>query len=267
MTSADLHDPFFRIITSSAFTHRHLADLAAGRCAVVRVPGVMPRSRCEQTLRALESRAFDSYGRERVDPPVMRFGVGVSDHRENGGVADAYWDALEEHQRAWNRLGLSFDPFALCRDAIGAGWPQGVAVGRRGGRAMGAGVFREPNQGFQVHFDDAQREFSGDLLDTPLIAQFAFNLYLSVPESGGETVLWRHLWHPADETFRLPHSYGFDEAVVGDAESLELNPEVGEAVLINPRYFHAVRPSRGARRIALGFAVGLSAAGEFMTWG
>ncbi|MEU8774256.1 proline hydroxylase [Streptomyces sp. NPDC048606] len=260
------HDPFFRAVTAPAFTHEVLADLAAGRCAAVRVPDFLSPERCREVLDALRGREFDSYGQARVDPPVMRFGVGVSDHMADGGVADSYWKALEGHHEAWRGLGLSFDPFRFAREALAAHWPAGAAIGRRGGRELGAGVAREPNQGFQVHFDDALREYTGDLLDVPLVGQFAFNLYLSVPPSGGETVLWRHRWQPEDEAYRLPASYGYDEAVVRGAESFELSPRVGEALLIDPRYFHAVRPSRGDRRIALGFAVGLGTSGQLLTW-
>ncbi|MYS34369.1 hypothetical protein K388_06419 [Streptomyces sp. KhCrAH-43] len=264
--STALHDPFFRVAGAPAFTRELLTDLAAGRYAAVRVPGFLSAERCAEVLTSLEERAFDSYGNARVQPRVMRFGVGISDHMADGGVADSYWAALERHHEAWQGLGLSFDPFALCRERLGAHWPGGVEIGRRGGRELGAGVAREPNQGFRVHFDDALREYEHDLLDTPLIGQFAFNLYLSVPPSGGETVLWRHRWQPEDEAYRLPASYGYDEAVVRDAEALEVTPGVGEALLIDPRYFHAVRPSRGARRIALGFAVGVAVTGQLLTW-
>ncbi|MFG2622959.1 proline hydroxylase [Streptomyces sp. NPDC048507] len=261
------HDPFFRAVTAPAFSHELLAGLAAGRYAAVRVPGFLPRERCAEVLDALKAQVFDSYGRARIHPPVMRFGVGVSDHMADGGVADSYWKALEGHHEAWAGLGLSFDPFRTCREGLAAHWPPGVEVGRREGREMGAGVAREPNQGFQVHFDDALREYAGDLLDTPLIGQFAFNLYLSVPPSGGQTVLWRHRWQPQDEAHRIPAaSYGYDEEVVRGAESIELTPEVGEALLIDPRFFHAVRPSHGDRRIALGFAVGVAASGKLLTW-
>jgi hypothetical protein len=99
------------------------------------------------------------------------------------------------------------------------------------------------------------------------VAQFAFNLYLSVPEVGGETVVWRHRWNPDDEAFRLPGSYGYAEAVVGESESFELKPAVGEALLFNPRNFHAVRASHDSRRVALGFSIGLSDTGELLTWG
>jgi hypothetical protein len=219
------------------------------------------------TLRALTESRFEAYEADRVYPAVFRYGVGVSDHRRNNEIATSYWGALGEHTRAWDRLGLPFDPFAECRTALAAHWPHAVTIGRHCGRVMGAGVAREPGNGFQVHYDDALREFRGNLLDANLVAQFAFNLYLSVPEHGGETVVWRHRWNPADEAFRLPNSYGYDEAVVGDAESFEIKPAAGEALLFDPRNFHAVRASQNGRRIALGFSVGMTDSGDLLTWG
>lgn len=267
MSSPGIPDPFFVAVTAPAFTRDRIADLAAGRCAAVRVPGLLPRAWCDEVLRALTEVAFDTYGHERVDPPVMRFGVGVSDHRRDGRVTDGYWRALDAGRAAWKGLRLPFDPFRECRSALGAHWHHPVEVGRRGGREMGAGVAREPNQGFQPHYDDALREFTGDLLDDTLVAQFAFNLYLSVPDHGGETVVWRRRWHPDDEGFRLPHSYGFAPGVVGDAQSFDLVPAVGEALLFDPRNYHAVRPSVGSRRISLGFSMGLTTEGKLLTWG
>lgn len=222
---------------------------------------------CSEILRALTCTQFDTYGTGRVYPPVKRYGVAVSDHRRDGKLADSYWDALDSGRELWHELELSFDPLQVSRSALGTHWPNTVTVGRSSGRVLGAGVAREPNQGFQVHFDDAGREFPGGLLDANLVAQFAFNLYLSVPEVGGETVVWRHRWDPADEAFRLPNSYGYAKDVVGDAESFELKPATGDALLFDPRNFHAVHPSRNTRRIALGFSVGLSDNGELLTWG
>jgi hypothetical protein len=262
----DVHDPFFFPVTSTAFDRDRIADLAAGRCAAIRAPDLLPREQCGEVLSALSAAPFAAYGSKRVYPPVMRFGVGVSDHRRDGKVADTYWPALEESNKAWLRLGLSFDPFEFCRSAIGASWPHAVRVGSRDGRKMGAGVAREPNQGFIVHFDDANREFSGNLLDVNLVAQFAFNLYLSMPQMGGETVVWRHRWRPGDEQHRLPGSYGYSKDVIGEEECFELKPAVGEGLLFDPRNFHAVRPSRDSRRIALGFSLGFADTGELWAW-
>ncbi|WP_222840725.1 2OG-Fe(II) oxygenase [Actinosynnema mirum] len=261
------HDPHFTAVTSAEFDRAGIAELAAGRRAATRVPGFASPAMCAEVLEALTEAEFESYGAERVSPRVMRFGVGVSDHRDGGGgVSGGYWEALEGGVRGWQGLSLPFDPFRFCRDGIGKHWPGEVVVGRRGGRELGAGVAREPGGGFVVHYDDASREFSGNLLDVALVAQFAFNLYLSVPESGGETVVWRHRWQPGDEEFRPAGSYGYREEVVGSAESFTLRPRAGEALLFDPRNYHAVRPSSGGRRIALGFSVGLTDEGDLHVW-
>lgn len=261
------YDPFFAPLAARRFEREDIANLAAGRCAAITVPDFMSSSDCAAILTALTGAEFTTYDPERVYPPVMRFGVGVSDYRQDGLVLDGYWKAVDADRQDWRNLSLAFDPFAACRDRIGSQWPKGVSVGTRGGRELSPGVAREPNGGFIVHFDDASREFAGNLLDVSLVAQFAFNLYISVPKAGGETVVWRHLWHPGDEAFRLPHSYGYADDVVGEEQSFELKPAIGQALLFNPRYFHAVRPSQEARRIALGFSVGLCDTGELVTWG
>lgn len=267
MVTANEHDRFFVPAVSDRFERRLIADLAAGRCAAIRVPDFFSPDECALVMNALLKVEFAAYGRARVWPEVMRFGVGVSDHRHNGTISEKYWAAVDESRRAWEELSLPFDPFELCRTRLGADLPQPVEVARHDGRVMGAGVAREPNQGFLVHFDDAQREFSDGFLDANVICQFAFNLYLSVPDSGGETVVWRHRWHPADDKHKPAGSYGFKESVVGDAESFQMIPRIGEAVLLEPRYFHAVRPSGGGRRIALGFSVSMTDTGQLLTWG
>src|SRR5215467_2436490 len=104
VSSGIAHDDFFRAVTSPKFQRENIADLAVGRCTAVVVPDCVPTSLCEATLRALASAPFTTYGAERVYPPVMRFGVGISDYRRDGLVDDSYWEALEEGRRAWASL-------------------------------------------------------------------------------------------------------------------------------------------------------------------
>ncbi|WP_067692509.1 proline hydroxylase [Nocardia jejuensis] len=267
MTSVCTRDPFFVAVEASGFERDHIAGLAAGRYAAIQVADFLPAQICSDVLTALARVPFDAYDTKRVDPPVFRFGIGVSDHRVDGVLAETYWTALDSSRQAWSALPLDYDPFDLCRAGLGRDWPGAVRIARSGGRELGPGVAREPNQGFQVHFDDSIREFPGRLVDVNLVAQFAFNLYLSVPEDGGQTIVWRHRWGPGDESFRLPDSYGYRSAVVGESESFTLSPAVGQALLFDPRNYHAVLPSRGGRRIGLGFAVGLTDSGELHMWG
>lgn len=85
-------------------------------------------------LTGLGGVGFDAYGAARVQPAVMRFGVGVSDHRDKGIVADSYWPAVDRANADWKRLGLPRDPFHACREALGE------RSGRRAWRSVaGAG--------------------------------------------------------------------------------------------------------------------------------
>ncbi|MFJ5037021.1 2OG-Fe(II)-dependent halogenase WelO5 family protein [Streptomyces parvulus] len=267
ITSTQVRDPFFRVVTATGFTRHHIADLVAGRCAAVQVPGLFAEAVCGDLVHALSGADFDQYGAERVQPAVMRFGVGVSDYRSDGRVDAEYWPALDRARAAWDGLSLPMDPWEEARRSVGADWPGRVGVGRHEGREMGAGVAREAPQGFLVHYDDSAREFTDQLLEAPLLAQLAFNLYLAVPESGGETVIWRHRWHPRDEEFRPQGSYGFTGDCVRDVESIEIRAAVGDGLLFDSRNYHAVKPSRGGRRIALGFSVGVAVTGELLAWG
>jgi hypothetical protein len=260
-------DPFFSLRRAEIFQRKDIADLAGGLCVAIHVRGAIASDTCAEILGTLSSVEFEPYGKERVQPAVLRYGVAVSDHNDSGRLAQSYWQAMETSERGWRALGLSYDPFEMCRNALGHDWPQGVEVARHKGRLLSPGVAREPNDGFLIHFDDAAREFTDPLLDEYTVAQFAFNLYLSVPEEGGETIFWRHTWDPRDESHRRPGSYGFSEEVVAGLERLEVKPQVGDALLLNPRYFHAVSPSQGGRRIALGFRLGMTDSGRLTAWG
>lgn len=131
---------------------------------------------------------------------------------------------------------------------------------------MHVGIVREINAGLHVHFDDAVREYAGRLLDSEVVAQLAFNIYIRVPPAGGETVLWRRRWQPDDEPLRIPGGYGFQEAVAADTQSLTLRPTLGEGFLFDPRHYHTVRQASDGRRISIGCFVGLTDDGRLALW-
>jgi len=261
------HDPLFDVVRIDRFERSAICALSCGRCAAVLVDDFLAEETCHEVASALQEMPFVRYNPARVHPEVFRCGVGVSDYRVDGTLAPRYWEAVTEWLSIWQGLKLSYDPIDLCRERLAGHWPGGVGSAEVGGRELAHGVIREPNQGFLVHFDDAAREFAPGFPDHPLVAQFAFNLYLTLPKSGGQTVIWRRRWHPADENARLPGTYGYAESVVEDVESLTLTPQVGQAVLFDARNYHAVRPSSGGRRLAVGFQVGLTDAGRLLTWG
>ena len=258
-------DPLFVAVESAAFSRADVAGLVAGRLAAVRVPGLLSAARCQAITAALAAAPMDRYDESRVFPAVAKFGPAINDHRYAGELRDDYWDAARAAEKSWSVLGLADTPRELCLAAFRAGWPD-VAPGRRERRDMHVGIIREINDGLQVHYDDAVREYRGRLLDVDLVAQLAFNIYIRVPPAGGDTVLWRRRWQPDDEDLRIPGGYGYDESVVASTQSLTLRPTLGEGFLFDPRHYHTVRPASDGRRISIGCFVGLTDDGRLALW-
>ncbi|MER7000941.1 hypothetical protein [Streptomyces sp. NPDC000410] len=86
-------DPLFTAVDSASFTDRHLANLAAGTLAAVRVPDFLDTATCRAALAALDRLPTGDYDTARVPTPIVRFGPALNDYRGKAGQLDAgrYW--------------------------------------------------------------------------------------------------------------------------------------------------------------------------------
>lgn len=261
-----LTDPFFTAVDAEAFTEQHLAGLAAGTLAAVRIPGFLGANACTTAMRSLDRLPTADYDPARVPTRIVRFGPALNDHRTESGVLDptTYWPAASAAQSAWAEAQVTPDPIALSLAALGRAWGSPVAAATIGGREVFGGTLREINLGALVHYDDINREFPDGVFDQKVIAQLAFNVWVSAPRGGGGTSVWRHRWEPTDEQHR--DSYGFRSETVTAHQKISLAPDLGDALLFNPNNFHAVEPNQGGRRIAFAFFLGLTSTGQLIVW-
>lgn len=258
-------DPLFTAQDVTGWTERHIAALAAGTCAAVRVPAFLSPGDCTAVLDALDRLPVTQYNAERVPVRIARFGPALNDHRLPEGTLAAarYWDAADAARRAWAESALRPDPMAVALAAIGTGWGAAVLPATVDGRPAFGGTVREINDGALIHCDEVLREYPHAVFDQALVAQLAFNVWVSVPDSGGETTIWRRRWQPADEAHR--NGYGYHPTVVEGAQSVTLRPGLGDALLFNPTHMHDVAPSHG-RRIAFACFLGLTTTGQLVAW-
>ncbi|CAL9450132.1 L-gamma-glutamyl-L-propargylglycine hydroxylase BesE [Streptomyces sp. enrichment culture] len=260
-------DPLFTAVDAPAFTARHLARLASGTLAAVRVPRFLGPAGCRAVTEALDRLPTAPYDPGRVPTPVLRFGPALNDYRLPSGGLDAerYWAEADAARTAWERAAISPDPVAHALDRLGEAWGAPVEPATIGGRAAFGGTAREINAGLLMHYDDINREFPCGLFDQDVIAQLAFNLYVSVASGGGATTVWRHRWDPADEEHR--DAYGYRPRAVEGSQCVELPPHLGDGLLFCPAHFHAVAANEGAgRRIAFAFFLGLTSGGRLVVW-
>lgn len=261
-----LLDPLFRAVEAPAFTDRHLANLAAGTVAAVRVPGFLDAAACEAALAAVDRLPTGDYDRARVPTRIVRFGPALNDFRLPDGTLDVdrYWRAAEAARVAWQGAGLRPDPIAVSLARLGSAWGAAVSPATIGGRPAFGGTLREINAGALIHFDDINREFPHGVFDQQVVSQLAFNVWVGVPSSGGGTSVWRRRWEPDDEQSR--EAYGYRPSTVEGRQRVTLVPELGDGLLFNPANFHAVDPNPGERRIAFAFFLGLTTTGQLIVW-
>ncbi|KAA5832829.1 phytanoyl-CoA dioxygenase family protein [Saccharopolyspora hirsuta] len=266
MTRTTALDPLFTVVNTAVLTDRHLANLAAGTLAAVRVPGFLDAQTCRTALRVLDRLPTGEYDPDRVATPIVRFGPALNDYRDDAGALDAqrYWHDAEAARALWHRAGVRPDPIAISLARLGEVWGAAVSPAAIGGRAVFGGTVREINTGALIHYDDLNREFPTGLFDQEIVAQLAFNAWVAVPEEGGATTVWRHRWEPADEEHR--DAYGYGPETVAHCQRVSLRPEIGDGLLFNPAHFHAVEPNAGGRRVAFAFFLGLTTTGQLIAW-
>ncbi|MBO3752072.1 2OG-Fe(II) oxygenase [Streptosporangiaceae bacterium NEAU-GS5] len=254
----------FKLVTAQVLDDRHLRRLAGGDVAAVRIPSLLPDGACRQTISALEVLPRELYDVTRVHPPIVRFGPALNDHRTDDDIDPLYWTLASSARTAWLHAELSPDPMRSMLKVLSTAWNQKVEVATIDARPTFAGVIREINAGTLVHNDSIAQELRPDILDQQISAQLALNVYLSVGASGGATTIWRRRWRPEDEASRI--SYGHKDIVVADAQSVTVSPAVGDALLFNSEYYHAVSPIRSGRRVSIAFFVGITCDDQLIVW-
>jgi hypothetical protein len=263
-TEDDLFVP--RITDLARFSRTDILDLLSGTVAAIGIRRFLPAQLCATAMARLDGGCvLDAYDRRRVDPPIARFGPVINDYKDDRRLRQDYWPRAGRDRAAWRAAMGPDDPLRTVIAGLAGAWGRPIRPARSDGRPLFAGAVREINDGALIHDDDVRREFRPGLFDegTPIV-QLAFNTWISVPERGGTTRIWRRRWHPADH--RLRRGYGYDERAVAGEQVIEVSMGLGDALLFAPGNFHSVDPSAGGRRVAVAFFLGLVGRGELVSW-
>lgn len=250
----------FEAETTDRLTQGHLLRLAAGIVGLVQVKGFFSTSECESIVKALDLHEMGAYN---FTPPIAKLGPAAYDFYKTGLLSEEYFAKAELDGKSRSSLLDGDDPLLLATSRLADVWGSAVEPATSEGRTMYAGMIREINKSALMHFDEVVRECP-TAMDLPPVAQIAFNCHLTKPNGGGDAVVFRRKWMPADEQHR--DGYGYQGYLTEGEPSLSANPDVGDVVLFDPRNYHLVTPVASGRRITLSFFIGVTGMGPLIVW-
>ncbi|MCG6121627.1 MAG: hypothetical protein MEP57_02785 [Microvirga sp.] len=249
---------------------RGLFDLAAETIDLIHVPGFCPPDFCADLADAVAAhQALEAY---RTQSALKRLGMGFVDVGTDPQALGRYQAQALSGTRAPRALVYPrmtpIDHLRLILDEI---WPAGAMIERIRGATAFVGAYRviEPGAAMLPHNDRLARMLAAlpggapDVApDGPaapadscgMSAQLAVNIYLDMPEAGGDIELW--LRHPTpDEDALIGADDGLPSAAL-EPPRLVFRPAVGDLLIFNARLIHNVAPGIGGRRVSASCFIG-----------
>ena len=237
-----------------------LEDLHSGACPAVIVRSFYPPAHCAEIVSTLDERgdelvrAYLYPGHDTPYVTVRNVGCFLMQHLDDPGL---YFEEAARSERLFDELFASVDdPRRAIRDFVAelaGGWSVDVAS-EDDGRRYASCIIRvhEDGDGAPIHRDRALADASGYCV-ARLRDQLSAVLSLQRPSSGGEVVIYSREWEPELDARKSRGTLGYPAEVVEGSASFSIAGEPGDLYLLNPGFFHEIKPSFGdRRRVALG---------------
>ncbi|MFD0319270.1 2OG-Fe(II) oxygenase [Streptomyces flavalbus] len=241
--------------TTRTLTHADIRSVIDGTCLAVHLPGFVPRVALEKAREKL----FDHPERGDLSQAAefKRVGFAFSEISDEASRDRYYAQARPNIQRMRDLFAPYSAPSDVLRLLLEEAWGPGAGLLHIDGRKAFIGICRYQDKDVDLnpHTDALERNLPAESRHT-LKAQLSVNVYIDIPETGGELELWG-VEPTADEYDRLrgQRTWGIDRDRLGPPRTV-FKPAPGDLLLLNPRQIHAVRPSHDRPRITLGHFIG-----------
>ncbi|MFF1360960.1 hypothetical protein [Streptomyces sp. NPDC058297] len=234
-----------------------LKGLANGDLAVVVLRGLFPREEFDANVQRVVPLLGQAATTQYSNGSLTTIGPFLAKHL---GAVDAYFEEAAAAARLTSSIGFDLAARTRAHLAEVLGLDSFDAAVEPDGRRYAENNVRIYSDGVRtpLHNDNMMR----DAADTGLLLQnlrhhLSVVVCLQECEEGGELEIHRKTWAPEDESFKVVHGLGYDDAVTGGAPSHRFKPEAGDVYLLNPTHYHSIEAPLGtADRVTMGFFFG-----------
>ena len=172
-------------------------------------------------------------------------------------LGESYW--YEYRSTRDEVLSLVHEPCTKLMRELAGTWGGCIVPQYKGEdmRPMMARILNRSGHSALPH-DDFQKRYAAQFpWATNLTGQLGMNIYLELPEKGGQLQLWDISLSDSEyNSMRLNDSYGIERALLPEP-SMTIKPSEGELVLIDTKKLHAISPLQKGRRITLSSFLGV----------
>jgi hypothetical protein len=270
MTAATTHEERGAVDGGIAteLSTRTLIQLASADIAAIHVKGFYPKEIAGLVVdKAIGHPALGHYHKQYTSS-VGRVYMPHIDTKWDPELTRQYHDtALASIHDVRAMFAPYLAPIDQVRLLLSELWPAGASLLRLRGRACFIGAFRvfQPSTSrFYPHNDRLDQE-----TDAPEIAglteQLVANVYLQVPETGGDLQLWCR-YPTATEKQIILDVEGLDPATI-EPPAHVIHPEAGDLIIFSSAMLHAVTSAAHAHRVGMATFIGCKSPDQpLMLW-
>ncbi|MGC1496023.1 MAG: 2OG-Fe(II) oxygenase [Sulfitobacter sp.] len=232
-----------------------LAALFDEAIIAVRIREFIDADTCRVLAKKVLGKGFHHYENAAE---IGRIGMAFYEAENTPKLLEEYFEGANSRiSDLRNRCAPYVNPIDILRCQLDEHWPAGAHLEKIYGKKMYVGLSRvvEPNVYFLAHHDYISKDAPDSFQARSVHMQFAANIYLQLPETGGETEIWDKELSPQEFDDMRGSSYGISPDLLGDPDVV-VAPKIGDLVIFNSHKMHAVRPSLDVPRLSLSCFVG-----------
>jgi hypothetical protein len=240
--------------TREKITAEHIRLLAKNEIRIIQLESFVSKKTCE----IISSGATDLGYKPYINvESVRRIGMAYYETEHKEELINEYFaraaNCLEQMRKACEPAGSPMDTARCMLDEV---WPAGANLQTLFGKKMFIGLSRmvEPNTTFLAHHDIFVDDAPGMEESESVISQFGANVYVQMPERGGELLMWHRNMSIAEFDEKRNGQYGISINDLPEPDVV-LKPNTGDLLIFDAHKLHAVASPKDRSRLALSFFI------------
>lgn len=243
--------------TANALSTETLADLIDNKIGVIHVNGFYPLDIASQVAAKAISHPQLGYYSKKYTSSVGRICMPHIDSEWNAELTNKYYAESIGNIHGLREIFYPYmSPIDHVRLLLQEIWPAGANIQHLHKRTCFVGairVFAPATASFFPHYDRLEEESDAPEL-AGLVQQLVANVYLQVPNIGGDLQLW--LRETTDfESERIRDVEGLLPESV-EPPTLVIHPRAGDLTIFSSRQLHAVTPGVDTARVGMAAFIG-----------